>query len=231
MDDFDEIDLDEMMDNMYIVEDTSFTYTNVSAEDMYVFMVMPIYQTSDGNLCIGEPMVGMEMPQLTVSKTDGKVNLKWNAVFPATKYYIYRGTSSDNLSYYDTTYKTSYTNSSVTSGTKYYYKVKAVNSAGGTGVYSAVKSTVPLTTPTLSATLSSDKVCLSWGAVTGATKYWIYRSTDGVNFKYYDATTKTSYTNSSVAEGNTYYYKVKAAKTVNGTDWASDYSNVVSIER
>ena len=174
MDDFDEIDLDEMMDNMYIVEDTSFTYTNVSAEDMYVFMVMPIYQTSDGNLCIGEPMVGMEMPQLTVSKTDGKGKVSWGAVKGATKYYIYRGTTSGDLKYYDSTTSTSYTNSSVSGGTTYYYKVKAVKTVNGTdwtSDYSGVKSVKILSVPTLSISKSNGKITLSWNAVDGANKW------------------------------------------------------------
>ncbi len=171
-------------------------------------------------------------PTLSLSKADGKINLSWNAVSGATKYWIYRSTDGTNYKYYDTTTKTSYTNSSVTSGTKYYYKVKAVNNCGGKDYisgYSNAKSTIPLTTPTVKASLSTGAISLSWGSVTGATKYWIYRSTDGVNFKYYDSTTKTSYTNSSVTAGTTYYYEVRAVKTVNGTDWTSDYSAAASV--
>ncbi|MCI7511466.1 MAG: hypothetical protein MSB05_05390, partial [Firmicutes bacterium] len=65
--------------------------------------------------------------------------------------------------------------------------------------------------------------------IDSATKYWIYRSTDGVNFSYYDSTTKTSYTNKSTTKGKTYYYKVKAVKVVNGSNIASAYSGVKSL--
>ena len=83
--------------------------------------------------------------------------------------------------------------------------------------------------PTLKTSAPEGTPSLSWNAVNGADKYWVYRSTDGVNFKYYDTTTKTTYTNKSVTAGTTYYYKVKAVKVVNGTSYASGFSNSVSV--
>ena len=214
---------------------TTYTNSSVTSGTKYYYEVKAV-KTVDGkdyasSYSAAKSTIPLTTPALSVSKTAGKIKLSWNAVTGATKYWIYRSTDGTNFKYYDMTTKTSYTNSSVTSGTKYYYKVKAVKNVNGTdwvSSYSAAKSTVPLTTPTLSATLSSGKIKLSWGSVTGATKYWIYRSPDGKNFKYYDTTTKTSYTNSSVTAGKTYYYKIKAVKTINSTDWTSDYSNVAS---
>ena len=84
--------------------------------------------------------------------------------------------------------------------------------------------------PNVSITSAYGKPKLSWNAVNGADKYWVYRSTDGVNFKYYDTTTKTTYTNKSVTAGTTYYYKVKAVKVVNGSSIASQLSNSVSVK-
>lgn len=76
---------------------------------------------------------------------------------------------------------------------------------------------------------TNGKPQLKWSAVTGATKYWIYRSTDGVNFSYYDSTTKMSYTNSGAASGKKYYYRVKAVAVVNGTNVTSANSNTKSL--
>lgn len=45
------------------------------------------------------------------------------------------------------------------------------------------------------------------------------------NFKYYDRTSKTSYTNNSTSTAKRYWYKIKAVKVVNGKDIASAYSN------
>ena len=47
--------------------------------------------------------------------------------------------------------------------------------------------------------------------------------------KQYTSTTKTSDTNTSTTIGTTYYYKVKAVKTVDGTNYTSDLSGAKSI--
>ncbi len=91
------------------------------------------------------------------------------------------------------------------------------------------KADYTLAAPTISITRSSGKPKISWKAVTGATKYYIYRSTDGKTYSYLTSTTKTSYTNTGAASGKKYYYKVKAVKVVNGTAVGSAYSNVKSL--
>lgn len=172
-------------------------------------------------------------PSLSISRVNGKPKLSWKSVSGATKYWIYRSTDGKNFKYYDSTTKTSYTNSSAASGTKYYYKVKAVATVNGKSVassYSYAKSLVCTpATPNVSITSANGKPKLSWNAVNGATKYWVYRSTDGKNFKYYDSTTKTTYTNNSTTVGTRYYYKVKAVVVDNGTSYASAFSSAKSM--
>ena len=84
--------------------------------------------------------------------------------------------------------------------------------------------------PSAKITTSNGKPKISWKEVSGATKYWIYRSTDGVNFSYWDSTTRTSYTNTGAKKNTKYYYRVKAVKVVNGKNIASAYSGTVSIK-
>ena len=172
-------------------------------------------------------------PSVSIYRASGKPQLKWNAVSGAAKYWVYRSTDGVNFKYYDSTAKTSYTNTSALLGTKYHYRVKAVAVVNGKNVASAYNGTKSLFTtpaaPGVSIYRVNGKPQLKWSAVTGAAKYWIYRSTDGVNFKYYDSTTGTSYTNCIAASGTEYYYKVKAAAVVNGKDVASDFSNTKSL--
>ena len=139
-------------------------------------------------------------PTLSITTSSGKPKLSWNAVDGAVKYWVYRSTDGKNFSYYDKTTNTTYTNNSTTIGTTYYYKVKAVNANNAASAYSVTKSIqCKPAAPSVSIYRTNGKPQLKWNAVTGATKYWIYRSTDGVNFKYWDCTTKTSYTNSGAA--------------------------------
>ena len=72
---------------------------------------------------------------------------------------------------------------------------------------------------------ASGKPMLKWNTVTGATSYNIYRAESATGtYTRINTTTATSYTNTGVRDGVTYYYKVTA---VNGVG-ESAYSNVVS---
>ena len=172
-------------------------------------------------------------PSVSINRSNGKPKLSWKAVSGATKYWIYRSTDGKNFKYFDSTTKTSYTNSGAASGTKYYYRVKAVAVVNGKNVASANSSTKSLMTtlakPSVSITTSNGKPKITWKAVTGADKYYIYRSTDGKNFSYWDSTTKTSYINSGAKKNTKYYYKVKAVCASN-SNANSAQSSAVSIK-
>ena len=172
-------------------------------------------------------------PSVSIYRTNGKPQLKWSAVTGATKYWIYRSTDGVNFKYFDSTTKTSYTNSGAASGTKYYYRVKAVAVVNGSNVASANSSTkslmTTLATPSVSITTSNGKPKLTWKAVTGADKYYVYRSTDGKTFKYWDSTTKTTYINSGAKKNTNYYYKVKAV-CASKSNANSAQSSIVSIK-
>ena len=172
-------------------------------------------------------------PSVSINRSNGKPKLSWKAVSGATKYWIYRSTDGKEFKYFDSTTKTSYTNSGAASGTKYYYRVKAVAVVNGKNVVSANSSTKSLMTtlakPSVSITTSNGKPKLTWKAVTGADKYYVYRSTDGKNFSYWDSTTKTSYVNSGAKKNTKYYYKVKAVCASN-SNANSAQSSTVSIK-
>ena len=177
----------------------------------------------------------LSAPTVTGSTdSQGRPTLKWNAVSGAAKYEIYRSYSRDgSYSKYSTQTSTAYTNSSyLTSGTTYYYKVRALDANGNAGPYSAVVSVtcrLKLSAPSVTGGNDSQgRPTLKWNAVTGAAKYEVYRSTSrSGTYTKYSTQTSTSYTNSSyLTSGTTYYYKVRAL----GSDGSyGPYSSVVSV--
>jgi len=214
---------------------TSYTNNSTSIGTTYYYKVKAVnsnnaasdYSVSKSILC--KPAA----PTVSINRSNGKPKLSWKAVSGATKYWIYRSTDGKNFKYFDSTTKTSYTNSGAASGTKYYYRVKAVAVVNGKNVTSANSSTKSLFTslakPSVTITTSNGKPKLTWKAVTGADKYYVYRSTDGKNFSYWDSTTKTSYVNSGAKKNTKYYYKVKAVCASN-SNANSAQSSAVSIK-
>ena len=150
----------------------------------------------------------------------GKPYLKWKAVDGAVKYYVYRGGSkSGTYQHIGTATKLNYTDTTAKPGYYYYYKVKAVNASGVKSSYSAaVTALCHCARPELNSAQylsSSGKPYLSWGAVTGASKYYVYRAgSQNGTYKYIGSTTKTNYTDTTASAGYTYYYKVEAVSKV-----------------
>jgi CSLREA domain-containing protein len=94
-------------------------------------------------------------PNLTsATGADGSVSLQWSAPgsdggAPITNYNIYRGTASGNETLLTQVGSvTTYTDSAVTNGTTYYYKVSAVNSVGE-GAASNERSATPVASTVL----------------------------------------------------------------------------------
>ena len=173
-------------------------------------------------------------PRVTIGNSfaSGKPQLTWAAVDGAAKYEIYRSTQqSTGYSLLGTTTSTSYVNTGAAAGKTYYYRVKAVNSAG-TSAYSNIvsgraKAAIPAAPRvTIGTSSASGKPQLTWAAVDGAAKYEIYRSTQqSTGFTLLGTTTSTNYVNTGAAVGKTYYYKVRALN-VDGA--AGAYSSTVS---
>ena len=179
--------------------------------------------------------LGLTAPSVTGGNdSQGRPTLKWDKVAGAAKYEVYRSYSQNgNYSKYSTQTSTGYTNSSyLTSGSTYYYKVRALDANGTAGPWSgvvAVTCRLGLTAPIVTGGNDSQgRPTLKWDKVAGAAKYEVYRarSQNGDYIKY-STVTGTSYTNTSYIEnGNTYYYKVRALKS-DGT--AGAWSSIVSV--
>jgi len=170
---------------------------------------------------------------LTATGGNAQVALSWAASSGATSYNIYRGTTAGGES---TTAVatgitgTSYTNTGLTNGTAYFYKVAAVNASGTSGLSNeasatpAATVTIPSAPTSLTATAGNAQVSLSWTASSGATSYNVYRGTTaGGESATAIATgiTTTSFTNTGLTNGIQYFYKVAAVNSA-GTSGLSN---------
>ena len=160
----------------------------------------------------------------------GKPYIKWAAVAGANKYEVYRSGSKDGTyTLLGTTTAVNYTDSKANAGYIYYYKVKAVNANSIKSDYSAtVAATCHCARPVVKPDylISTGKPYIKWSAVSGASKYYVYRSgSSNGTYKYVGTTTATNYTDNKANAGYTYYYKVKAVSKV--SSGANSYYSVV----
>ncbi len=158
-----------------------------------------------------------------VSASYNSVKITWTAVSGATGYAVYRAASkTGTYSYLKSTTATSFTDTSRATGTTYYYKVRAYKTVGETKYYSGYSAIVSAkAVPAVPASFTAAKasgtsVKTSWKAVTGATGYEVWMATSsGGTYSKLTTTTKTTYTKTKLTKNKTYYFKVRAYKTVN----------------
>ena len=200
---------------------TSYTNTGAKAGTTYYYRVKACNDAGlspYSNIVSGKvKTVAQQKPSAPVVKighsaASGKPMLTWNAVSGATSYKVYRATSQNGTySLLGTVTTTSYTNTGAKAGTTYYYKVKAVNSAGESAYSNVVSGRATVTTLTMGHSATSGKPQLTWKAVSGAASYKVYRATakNGA-YTVINTTKALTYTNVGAALGTTYYYKVEA---------------------
>mgnify|MGYP002596896046 CR=1 FL=1 len=216
---------------------TSYTNTGAAVGKTYYYRVKAVNSVGTSgysNIVSGKAKTAAPAaPSVTAGNSStGKPQLTWKAVSGAVKYEVYRSTRQNSgYSLLGTTTATSYVNTGASTGTTYYYRVKAVNRNGMASGYSNIvsckaKAAAPAAPSVTAGNSSTGKPRLTWKAVSDAVSYRIYRSESrGTGYSLLGTTSSTSYVNTGAAAGKTYYYRVKA---VNRDGMASAYSNIVS---
>jgi fibronectin type 3 domain-containing protein len=156
--------------------------------------------------------------------SSSQINLNWTASSDnvgVTGYLVERctGAACTSFAQIGTSTGITYNDTTVSAGTNYSYRVRATDAAGNLSGYSNVASTTTqATAPTaptnLTATAGNGQVGLNWTASSGATSYNVKRSTtSGGPYATIVSSTTTSYTNTGLTNGITYFYVVSAVNT------------------
>jgi subtilase family serine protease len=166
---------------------------------------------------------------LTAIAGDGSVALKWNASTGASSYNVYRGTApggEGTTPMVSGITSTSYTDSTVTNGVTYYYKVSATNSIGTSGLSNEASATPATTVLTITsgptATYSKTSATISWTTNLAANSVVYYgTSSTNLNMSVSNSTLVTSHSIklNRLSRHTTYYYK--ASSTAGGATVSS----------
>ena len=214
--------------------------------------------TEDGNFTANctvtvleeEPAAEPETPILQTPQAPGRVKassagyksvrISWNRVSKADGYQIYRASSkTGSYKRIKNTTTASFKNTGLTTGQKYYYKVRAYTKSGNNTLYSGFSNTASakpaLAAPQrVKAKAGKKRAAIRWKKVSGASGYKVYRSAKK-NGKYKAVKTikkqrTVTFTNKKLKKGKTWYYKVRAYRTVKGKKVYSPYSKAVKAK-
>lgn len=229
---------------------TNYNVKNLNTEHMYFFKVRA-YAKADyyysGNyseiVCAKTSFTTPKISSVKIT-ANNTAKLTWAKVSGATGYEIYRSNKkSGSYRKIKTVNKgttTSYTNNKLSCGKTYYYKIRAYRTDGKVKYYSSyskvstIKATPAQVKLTKAESTKKKQVKVTWKKSSGVSGYEVYRSTSKKG-KFTKVSTvknakKTTFLDKKVSSKKTYYYKVRAYKTVKGKKVYGAYSVVKKVK-
>ena len=201
---------------------TNFNVTGLTSNSTYSFEVVAVNSagSSPASSAVSgtTPYAPAAVSNLVASNvTSTGATISWiNHATNATGIRVTRQLESDNSQYVGTfsATTTSFTDSNLLPGRAYDYEVVATNLAGPSAGVDVIVETIPSAPATPVASVSGNAITLNWAAYGHAvSSYNVYRGTtaggEGAT-PIATGVTGTSYTDSGLAGGVTYFYKITA---------------------
>jgi hypothetical protein len=173
----------------------------------------------------GAPQIpGVPSGVTATANSSSQITLTWTAISGASSYQIDQATNSSFTGLISSTSTTnSYVATGLASSTTYFYRVRALNSAGPSGSSTTVSATTQsgVTAPGVPSGVtatanSSSQITLNWTAVSGALGYFVDQATNSA-FSPTISSNVIASTNSmifsSLASSTTYFYRVRASNS------------------
>ncbi|MCD8146474.1 MAG: fibronectin type III domain-containing protein [Clostridiales bacterium] len=215
------------------------TAATAAAEGKTVYTAAVTFngETYTATQTVAIPVTAPEATKITSAVNRAKgIKLTWSAVDGAASYQVYRKTGSGSWKKVKTTSSTTWTDTAATkNGTKYQYKVYAVNAAGKSKA-SAIKTIYRLTAKhfTRAKNVKCRKISLKWTRNTKATGYQIQYSTssDFSNAKTVKIKGNKNVTTTlkNLTKGKTYYIRMRPYKTSGGVTSYAGWSKVKTVK-
>ena len=195
------------------VTSTSYTNTGLTNGASYSYRVLALVdgKWSSASAAVSAKPAAVSVPQnVKATAGDKKVTVTWSAFSGATQYRVQRLNNSKWGTVANVT-STSYTNTGLTNGTSYSYRVLAYANGKWTSASAVVsaKPAAPTVPQNVKATAGDKKVTVTWSAFSGATQYRVQRLNNS-KWGTVANVTSTSYTNTGLTNGTSYSYRVLA---------------------
>lgn len=207
---------------------TNYTDTTADPNTTYYYTVRAAMKVSgkDHLSAFHSGHIRLASPTAAADNVSSGVKITWPKVEGAAEYRIYRKTPGTNWAKLAETSSLSYTDKTVENGKTYSYTVRAIDPDRVFGWFVNGDTVTHVSAPVFSAGHSLKGTKITWKAISGATKYRVYRKTGNGSYSKLADVTGTSYVDTTGIVGTEYGYTVRA---VIGDAW-SGYRSADFVE-
>jgi fibronectin type 3 domain-containing protein len=178
------------------------------------------------------PQLPYPPSRINIEEKDRQVSIVWNSISNASSYKVKRATRSGGpyTTIVENLKQTGFVDNTVINNTQYFYVITSVNGAGESNNSDEISATPNVVKPIAPINLkgkpSDAKVNLSWNLVNNADTYNLKRSeaSGGPYTTVAEDITATSYEDTGLVNGNTYYYVISAKNEAGESQYSSEFS-------
>jgi fibronectin type 3 domain-containing protein len=226
-----------------VTDNTGFIDTDAILGTTYYYAVSALNAIDEGRISQPVKIPMGYVPEMPVNVTgifqNNQVNLAWekpvrNGYFPIGTYKIYKGENEQAISTINTTANLSYSDSEITIGKIFYYKISAVNEVGEGNLSISIFvriGYVPSAPQNLTAKVGKASIQLSWTIPENdggfpVTSYTIFRGETPSDIQILNESNQTNYIDMAVTLGTKYLYLITAVNVVDSGN-ASERISVI----
>jgi len=229
--------INDMPYELYMVTTgTALSDKGLDAGTVYSYVISSYNDASDLISPFSDELRAVTTPYATTGlalskNTASSIHLAWDYNATATGYIIYRRKGSGNFKYLDSTTELFYTDTGLSSGKNYHYKIKTyADTEEHTSKFGDVQKTSTLPAQvTISSKAGYGRLRLQWKSVSGASGYYVYQEADNGEYNLIDTVKKKDTllrVYKDLAPEETYKYNITAYRIAFGKEFISENSIV-----
>ena len=228
-----------------VLNTTSFTDTGLLDGTQYYYRVLA-FNTGGSSTYSNEQsaVTTLNSPTSLTATTvsSSQINLTWCDTSSSESGYKIEQSPVDNLHYTEVATVgpnvTAYSATGLTEGTKYYYRVRAYNAIAISGYSSEKNATTLWNIPVPPSgvritTLQPNKIMIAWADNSGNETGFKIQRKQGATGAYGDLTTTgvnaTQYSDTTVTDGTSYYYRVCATNSAGDSAYSNEISGITPL--
>ncbi|MFN0253072.1 MAG: fibronectin type III domain-containing protein [Kofleriaceae bacterium] len=204
------------------VTGTSYSDAGLSPSTDYSYMVRGADdlggESADSNIATATTpaapqQIGIPSDVTAAAVSSSRIEVDWSDVSGAVKYYVFQAQGAGSFAYVGTALNSDFTAASLAAATTYSFHMQAVDALDVESADSATASAttfLPGASGAAAVAVSASRIEMTWDAVPGASKYYLFQAEGAGAFAYVTTAQTTGYVAAGLNANTTYSFQIQS---------------------